>query len=114
VLGAKSGVAPERIVEVLQGGLAATRVLEMRAGNMLSGTFDPGFRIKLHIKDLRIALELANEAGVVLPLTAEVEQMMQALRAAGHEDYDHSGLITFIEDLAQFRVADAARDGIGQ
>jgi len=114
VLGAKSGVAPERIVEVLQGGLAATRVLEMRGGNMLSGTFDPGFRIKLHIKDLRIALELAHEAGVVLPVTAEIEQMMQALRTAGREDYDHSGLITFIEDLAHFRVADAARDGIGQ
>jgi 2-hydroxy-3-oxopropionate reductase len=109
VLGAKSGVAPERIVEVLQGGLAATRVLEMRGGNMLSGTFNPGFRIKLHIKDLRIALELAREAGVILPLTAEIEQMMQALRKAGREDYDHSGLITFIEDLARFRVADAVR-----
>jgi 2-hydroxy-3-oxopropionate reductase len=109
VLGAKSGVAPEKIVEVLQGGLASTRVLEMRGEKMLSGAFDPGFRIQLHIKDLRIALELAREAGVILPLTAEIEQMMQALRTAGREDYDHSGLITFIEDLAKFRVADAVR-----
>jgi 2-hydroxy-3-oxopropionate reductase len=109
VLGAKSGVGPEKIVEVLQGGLASTRVLEMRGEKMLSGTFDAGFRIRLHIKDLRIALELAREAGVMLPLTEEIEQMMQALRTAGRGDDDHSALITVIEDLAHFRVADADR-----
>lgn len=112
VLGAKSGVSPEKIADVLQGGLASTKVLEMRREKMLSGTFDPGFRIRLHIKDLRIALELAREAGVILPLTAEIEQMMQALRTAGREDYDHSVLITFIEDLARFRVADAAKKAL--
>ncbi len=112
VLGAKNGVNPEKIADVLQGGLASTRVLEMRREKMLSGTFDPGFRIRLHIKDLGIALELARETGVFLPLTAEIEQMMQALRTAGREDYDHSGLITFVEDQARFRVADAAKDGL--
>ena len=104
VLGSKAGVAPERIVEVLQGGLAATRVLEMRQENMLGGQFTPGFRIRLHLKDLKNALELARETGVVLPATAEVEQLMQAARVAGREDYDHSGLITVIEDLAHFKV----------
>ncbi len=81
VLGAKAGVDPRRIVDVLQGGLAATKVLEMRRPNILDGTFDPGFRIRLHLKDLKNALDLARETGVVLPATAEVEQLMQ--RACG-------------------------------
>lgn len=106
-------MSPQKIVDVLQGGLASTKVLDLRATKMLSGSFDPGFRVRLHIKDLRIALELARESGVVLPLTAEIEQMLQALRAAGREDYDHSGLITFLEDLARFRVADATEERAG-
>jgi 2-hydroxy-3-oxopropionate reductase len=108
VLGAKAGVDPARIVDVLQGGLAATRVLELRAPNMLGGTFDPGFRVRLHLKDLKNALELAREVGVVLPATVEVEQLMQRMRIAGRGDYDHSGLITVLEDLAEIRVADMA------
>jgi 2-hydroxy-3-oxopropionate reductase len=106
VLGAKSGVDPARIAAVLQGGLAATKVLELRRENMLTGRFDPGFRIRLHLKDLRNALDLARQTGVALPATAEVEQLMQAARVAGREDYDHSGLLTVVEDLARFRVAD--------
>ena len=108
VLGSKAGVEPARIVEVLQGGLASTRVLEMRAPNMLSGSFDPGFRIRLHLKDLKNALELAREIGVPLPATVEVEQLMQAARVAGREDFDHSGLITVIEDLAAHRISGAS------
>ena len=110
VLGAKSGVDPARIADVLQGGLAQTKVLELRRENMLSGRFDPGFRIRLHLKDLRNALDLARQAGVVLPATAEVEQLMQAAPVAGREDYDHSGLLTVVEDLARFRVADFKAD----
>jgi 2-hydroxy-3-oxopropionate reductase len=108
VLGAKAGVDPTRIVEVLQGGLAATKVLDMRGQNMLGGTFDPGFRIRLHLKDLKNALDLAREAGVVLPATAEVEQLMQRARIAGRGEYDHSGLITVLEDLAEIRVCEVA------
>jgi 2-hydroxy-3-oxopropionate reductase len=107
VLGAKAGVDPARIVEVLQGGLAATKVLEMRGPNILEGRYDPGFRVRLHIKDLKNALELAREAGVVLPATVQVEQLMQRMRIAGRGDYDHSGLVTVIEDLAGVRVCDA-------
>jgi 2-hydroxy-3-oxopropionate reductase len=108
VLGAKAGVDPTRIAEVLQGGLASTKVLDMRRANMLGGTFDPGFRIRLHLKDLKNALELAREAGVVLPATVEVEQLMQRARIAGRGEYDHSGLITVLEDLAEIRVCDVA------
>jgi 2-hydroxy-3-oxopropionate reductase len=108
VLGAKAGVDPGRIADVLQGGLAATKVLEMRRQNMLSGRFDPGFRIRLHLKDLKNALELAREEGVSLPATAAVEQLMRAAAVNGRGDYDHSGLITVLEDLAAARVCDAA------
>lgn len=105
VLGAKAGVDPARIVEVLQGGLASTRVLEMRQGNMLGGHFEPGFRIRLHLKDLANALALGRETGVVLPATALVEQQMEALKVAGRADLDHSSLITIVEDLARYSVA---------
>lgn len=108
VLGAKAGVDPGRIADVLQGGLAATKVLEMRRDNMLSGRFDPGFRIRLHLKDLKNALELASETNVALPAAAQVEQLMRAMVAAGRADYDHSGLVTILEDLAAFRLTDAA------
>jgi 2-hydroxy-3-oxopropionate reductase len=111
VLGAKAGVDPARIADVLQGGLAATRVLEMRRDNILGGHFDPGFRIRLHLKDLKNALELAREAGVVLPATAEVEQLMQRARIAGRGEFDHSGLVTVLEDLAEVRVCDAVARG---
>lgn len=108
VLGAKAGVDPARIADVLQGGLAATKVLEMRRDNFLSGSFDPGFRIRLHLKDLKNAIELARDAGVALPAAAGVEQLMRAAEANGRGDYDHSGLVTVLEDLAGSRVADAS------
>ncbi len=104
VLGSKAGVEPARILDVLQGGLAATKVAELRRSNMLEGHFEPGFRTRLHLKDLRNALDLARETGVVLPATAEVEQLMVAMRVAGRGDLDHSGLITVIEDLANHHV----------
>ena len=111
VLGAKAGVDPARIADVLQGGLAATKVLEMRRDNMLTGRFDPGFRIRLHQKDLKNALELAGETSVALPAAALVEQLMRGMAAKGRADYDHSGLVTILEDLADFRLTDAASGG---
>jgi 2-hydroxy-3-oxopropionate reductase len=110
VLGAKAGVDPARIADVLQGGLAATKVLEMRRDNFLSGSFDPGFRIRLHLKDLKNALELARDTDVALPAAATVEQLMRAALANGRGDYDHSGLLTVLEDMAQSRVADARNE----
>ena len=108
VLGAKAGVDPARIADVLQGGLAATKVLEMRRDNFLSGTFEPGFRIRLHLKDLKNAIELARDAGVALPAAATVEQLMRSADANGRGDFDHSGLVTVLEELAGARVCDAA------
>jgi 2-hydroxy-3-oxopropionate reductase len=106
VLGAKAGVDPGRVMEVLQGGLAATKVLEVRGANMLGGRFDPGFRAGLHLKDLRNALELARETGVVVPAAAEVEQLMRRLVIAGRADLDHSALVTVLEELAGSRVCE--------
>jgi 2-hydroxy-3-oxopropionate reductase len=108
VLGAKAGVDPAKIADVLQGGLAATKVLELRRANLLSGNFKPGFRVRLHLKDLKNALELAREIDVSLPAAATVDQLMRAMAAAGRADYDHSGLITMLEDLAAFPVSEAA------
>jgi 2-hydroxy-3-oxopropionate reductase len=80
----------------------------MRRDNLLSGRFDPGFRIRLHLKDLKNALELGRETNVALPTAAGVEQLMRSMVAAGRADYDHSGLVTVLEDLAAFRLTDTA------
>jgi 2-hydroxy-3-oxopropionate reductase len=104
VLGSKAGVDPATIIEVLSGGLAANKVMEVRGRNFLEHDFTPGFRIDLHHKDLGIALQTAREYGVALPSTAAVDQMLQALRSAGRGDRDHSALLTHIEDLAQHTI----------
>ena len=104
VLGSKAGVDPATIIEVLSGGLAANKVMEVRGRNFLEHDFTPGFRIDLHHKDLGIALQTAREYGVALPSTAAVDQMLQALRSNGRGDRDHSALLTHIEDLAQHTI----------
>lgn len=106
VLGARAGVDPAKIIEVLGGGLAATRVMELRGAGMTQHNFAPGFRIKLHRKDLGIALETGKRFGVPLPVTAQVDQMLAALVAAGRENLDHSAILTFIEDLASWQIGD--------
>jgi 2-hydroxy-3-oxopropionate reductase len=105
VLGAKAGVEPEKIVEVLSGGLAASRVMEMRGPTMIAHQFQPGFRVSLHRKDLGIALATGKETSVPLPTTAIVSQLFEALAAAGKGDLDHSSLITVVEELAHFQVS---------
>ena len=104
VLGSKAGVEPERILDVLGGGLAANRVMEMRRRNFLEHDFAPGFRIDLHHKDLDIALESGSEYGVPLPVTGLVQQGFRALRAKGHGGDDHSGLLALVEELADHRI----------
>ena len=111
VLGARAGVAPEKIIEVLNGGLAATRVMELRGPTMIKHDFTPGFRVRLHQKDLAIALATGKAFGVPLPVTALVDQMLAALRAAGRADLDHSALLSHIEDLAHWQIgAEAPAD----
>jgi 2-hydroxy-3-oxopropionate reductase len=101
VLGDKAGVAPEAILDVLGGGLAANRVMEVRRSNFLEHDFTPGFRLTLHAKDLRIALAEAHESGVVLPGAAMVNQLVEAACVAGHADSDHSALLTVVERLSE-------------
>lgn len=106
VLGAKSGVDPDKIVQVLSGGLAASRVMELKGKSMISHNFEPGFRIDLHRKDLGIALAAAHASGVPVPVSALVGQLFEALSAAGKGDLDHSALVTVYEELARFNIGD--------
>ena len=108
VLGSRCGVAPETIVDVLSGGLAGSKVLEVRGPNMLGHDFTPGFTLDLHHKDLGIALATARDHGVSLPATALVDQAIASLRTRGHGGEDHSSLLTYVEELAQHRIGGQA------
>jgi 2-hydroxy-3-oxopropionate reductase len=104
VLGSKGGVAPEKILDVLSGGLAASKVMEVKREKFLSHTFEPGFRSELHHKDLGIALAAGREYGVVLPVTAVVDQMLLTMKRKGWGGEDHSALLRVIEDLSQHEI----------
>jgi 2-hydroxy-3-oxopropionate reductase len=106
VLGAKAGVDPDKIVQVLSGGLAASRVLELKGASMVAHQFEPGFRIDLHRKDLGIARSTAGESSAPIPVTAIVSQLFEAAAAAGKGDRDHSALVTVYEELARFTIGD--------
>ena len=101
VLGSKAGVAPERLVEVLSGGLAASKVLEVKGEKLLSHEFEPGGKVEYHRKDLGIALAAGREHGAALPATALVDQMLGALVAKGRGGWDHSALLTLIEEWSE-------------
>ncbi len=104
VLGSKGGVAPEKILDVLSGGLAGNKVMEVKREKFLSHTFDPGFRSELHHKDLGIALAASREYGVVMPVTAIVDQMLLEMKRKGWGGEDHSALLRVIEDLSQHEI----------
>jgi 2-hydroxy-3-oxopropionate reductase len=108
VAGAKAGVDPAKIVQVLSGGLAASRVLELKGPSMIEHQFQPGFRIDLHRKDLAIALATARETSTPVPVTAVVGQLFEALAAAGRGDLDHSALLTIYEEMARFTLGENA------
>jgi 2-hydroxy-3-oxopropionate reductase len=94
------GVDTTAALDVLAGGLAGSKVLEQKRGNMLNRSFDPGFRIELHHKDMGIVTSAAREAGVVLPVGAIVAQLMASARANGDGGLDHSALLRGVERLA--------------
>ncbi|MCW2878267.1 MAG: 2-hydroxy-3-oxopropionate reductase [Sphaerisporangium sp.] len=94
-----SGVDPESGLDVLAGGLAGSRILELRRHSMIKREFTPGFRIDLHHKDMGIAIAAARRAGVSLPLTGLVAQLMAAAKAQGHGSLDHSALLKVIERI---------------
>ncbi len=104
VLGSKAGVDPAAIVEALGGGLAASRVLEVRGPKLLARDFEPGFKLDLHAKDLAIVLETARELGVVLPGTSVVDQLFHAEQSRGHGEADNSTVVRALEALAQHAI----------
>jgi 2-hydroxy-3-oxopropionate reductase len=106
VLGSKGGVLPEKLVEALSGGLAGSAVMEAKKEKFFSHDFEPGFRIELHHKDLGIALAAGREYGVALPVTAIVDQMLEASKAKGRGDRDHSALLTLLEEAAQHEIGE--------
>jgi 2-hydroxy-3-oxopropionate reductase len=104
VLGSKAGVEPAKILDVLSGGLAANRIMELRRDKFLQHSFEPGFRVDLHHKDLNIALEAGADLDVPLALTAVVQQMFRVLRAQGQGGLDHSALLTVVESWANTEI----------
>jgi 2-hydroxy-3-oxopropionate reductase len=94
------GVDLDAALEVLGGGLAGSAVLNQKKQNMINGTFEPGFRIDLHHKDMGIVTSAAREAGVVVPVAAQVAQLMAAARANGDGGLDHSALLKGVERLS--------------
>ena len=100
VLGTKAGVDPETVLKVISGGYAM-RVLDARGPLILKGDFRPGFKTRLHYKDLGIALAAGSEYGVPLPVTGLIHEMMGAMKVWGRGEYDHSGIITVLQELAK-------------
>jgi 2-hydroxy-3-oxopropionate reductase len=104
VLASKAGVEPDLVYQAIRGGLAGSTVLDAKAPLVMDRKFNPGFRINLHIKDLKNALEASHEVGVPLPLTSAIMEIMQALKVDGMGDNDHGGIIRFYEKLAKVEV----------
>ncbi|MDP3064981.1 MAG: NAD-binding protein, partial [Chloroflexota bacterium] len=104
VLATKAGLDPEVVFNAVKGGLAGSTVLSAKAPMVIARNFKPGFRIKLHQKDLRNTLLAAEALKVSLPLTSLVQQMLIALMNEGKGDNDHSAIVTFIEKMAQIEV----------
>jgi 2-hydroxy-3-oxopropionate reductase len=99
-LGKKAGLDRELLLTALAGGLAGSKCLEQKKPNYLANTYNPGFKIDLHYKDLGLIMESARALGVPLPATAVVPELFSALRVKGRGGLDHSGVITLLEDLA--------------
>lgn len=103
-LATKAGVDPDLVYQAIRGGLAGSTVLDAKAPLVMDRKFEPGFRIELHIKDLQNVLDTSHELGVSLPLTAQVMEIMQALKADGNENDDHGGIIKYYERMNNITV----------
>ena len=105
VLAKKAGLDPNVVFEAVKGGLAGSNVLNAKGPMMIEGNFNPGFRIRLHQKDLNNALQTARELSVPLPFTAMAQQVIGSLMNEGKGDADHSAIANFIEDMAQTKIS---------
>ncbi|MGE6565310.1 2-hydroxy-3-oxopropionate reductase [Pseudomonas hunanensis] len=103
---AKNGADPAKVREALMGGFASSKILEVHGERMIKGTFDPGFRISLHQKDLNLALQGAKELNINLPNTANAQQVFSTCAAIGGSNWDHSALIKGLEHMANFSIRD--------
>jgi 2-hydroxy-3-oxopropionate reductase len=101
---AKNGADPAKVREALMGGFAGSKILEVHGERMIKGTFDPGFRISLHQKDLNLALAGARELGLYLPNTANAQQVFSTCAAIGGSNWDHSALVKGLEHMANFSI----------
>ena len=104
VFASKAGANPATVRQALMGGFASSRVLEVHGERMIKRTFDPGFRVELHQKDLNLALGGARALGVSLPNTATAQELFNACRAAGGATWDHSAMVRALEALAHHEV----------
>jgi 2-hydroxy-3-oxopropionate reductase len=101
---AKAGADPAKVREALMGGFASSRILEVHGERMLKRTFDPGFRINLHQKDLNLALSSARSLGVSLPNTATCQELFNVCAAHGGSAWDHSAMVRALEIMADFEI----------
>jgi 2-hydroxy-3-oxopropionate reductase len=104
VLAAKAGANPAKVRQALMGGFASSRVLEVHGERMIKRTFNPGFRVELHQKDLNLALTTARQLGVSLPNTAGCQELFNVCVSHGGQTWDHSGLVRALETLAGFEL----------
>ncbi len=105
LLASKAGADPAKVRQALMGGFAASKVLEVHGERMIKRTFDPGFRIELHQKDLNLALSSARALKMSLPNTATAQELFSACQAQGGGKWDHSGMVKALEALANHPVA---------
>ena len=101
---AKAGADPEKVRQALMGGFASSKILEVHGERMVKRTFDPGFRIELHQKDLNLALNSARALGVSLPNTATAQELFNSCSAHGGKAWDHSAMVKALEKLANFEI----------
>jgi 2-hydroxy-3-oxopropionate reductase len=104
----RAGADPARVCQALMGGFAGSKVLEVHGERMVKRTFEPGFRIELHQKDLNLALASARQLGVSLPNTATAQELFNACAAHGGKAWDHSAIVRALEQLANFEVGQKA------
>ena len=104
LLAAKAGADPAKVRQALMGGFANSRILEVHGERMVKRTFDPGFRIELHQKDLNLALTTARQLGVSLPNTATAQELFNACAAHGGAKWDHSAMVRALEKMANFEI----------
>ena len=105
---AKNGADPAKVREALMGGFASSKILEVHGERMINRTFNPGFRIELHQKDLNLALSSARAIGVSLPNTATAQELFNSCAAHGGAAWDHSGMVKALELMANFEIGQKA------